>query len=177
MSDVEKEPLPFGHSQFSGMSREELQLHCERLYSALISVGVAADLASSNGPSAFWGPGGTGGVGLSKYKQAIRLAEGGYCNEDFYRSFYRYADELLFETPPRSTLRWSVCSTCNEVFGYREGMRAPLQEKFTASASRGVNVTACSGPIAGMTWVDNSRNNRCTVCSRFARTHECCESD
>jgi hypothetical protein len=154
MSDVEKEPLPFGHSQFSGMSREELQLHCERLYSALISVGVAADLASSNGPSAFWGPGGTGGVGLSKYKQAIRLAEGGYCNEDFYRSFYRYADELLFETPPRSTLRWSVCSTCNEVFGYREGEESSLTGEVHRKR---ITWSECDGVFRAYRWDDLGR--------------------
>jgi hypothetical protein len=156
MSDVEKEPLPFGHSQFSGMSREELQLQCERLYSALISVGVAADLASSNGPSAFWGPGGTGEVGLSKYKQAIKLAEGGYCNEDFYRSFYRYADELLFETPPRSTLRWSVCTACNNVFGYREGEEKSLTGEVHRKR---ITWSECEGVFRAYRWKDLGRQD------------------
>jgi hypothetical protein len=157
MSETKKEPLPFGQSQFSSMPREELQRQCERLYSALRSVGAVAKLCSTDGPPGYWGSRGSGGQALERYEQAAKLAEG-ECSYDgdegVYYSFYRYADELLFESPPFGTIRWSVCTKCNEVLGRRQGKEPSLTGTVHREQSR---LTDCDGVFRAYRWSDLGR--------------------
>jgi hypothetical protein len=159
MSEIENKELPFGHSQFSAMSREQLQLHCERMFSTLVSAGSVMRLSRVDGPVGYWGPHGSGGQALEKLEQAMKLAEVGGSAGELHHSFYRYADELLFESPPNGTLRWSVCAKCNDVLGYRQGK----EQSLTGVLHREISPrTDFDGVFRAYSWADLGRPKGCS---------------
>lgn len=116
--------LKFGESQFDQMDQMELRRQCQRLYVALVaSNSVMRVLRVPEIPNRldpFWAsPDGSGGRALEMARQALQKAQGGANEEIAYRSFFRYAVDLLFEGKLGSN--WHVCEKCGLMVGDAAG--------------------------------------------------------
>ena len=144
--------LRWGETPFTGLSPDELMRHCQRLYAACESMAscLAVSRAGSSEHNPYWGPGGAGGRALEQGEQALKAANAGIDKESIYRSFFRYARDLLFE-PNGSTqigFGWHVCSACGTMVGARGDKPGELIGR------RCEWTTDCKGELRLITWDD-----------------------
>jgi hypothetical protein len=90
--------LPWGKSPFDDMPREELLLWARRMYTACEHArGVLSNVEASMPPgNPFWSARGTGGHALRMCTFVVEEVERRFDRESIFRSFYRYAVDLLF---------------------------------------------------------------------------------
>jgi hypothetical protein len=106
-----KRVLEWGETPWDDMPREQLIRETQRMYAALVAAhGPLAMIKYSDPTSPFWGRGGTGGDALTMVKQALAP----YPDEPAYRSFFRYAVDLLFEGLGS---KWMICEKCEGMTG------------------------------------------------------------
>ena len=112
--------LRWGATPWDHMSRDELLRHVQRLYSAAHSAEAVLNVLQPNMLNGYWSPMGAGGKAREKLRQALSAAIGRHCRDSLWRSFLRYADDLLFSAPVG--LGWVVCEhdhlTCNAEMGH-----------------------------------------------------------
>lgn len=142
--------LEWGQTPWDNLTREELLREVQRMASALQSANSVLKMVEAVGSDhPFWTEG-TGARAAAKVNQALfRLAD--YSSENVYRSFYRYADDLLFDrsTKPRIGWGWAVCPVCDQMIGEgTEGQSAVG----TPCASHLHN--ECAGILRAITWDD-----------------------
>ena len=118
-----KRELNWGETPFDRMKQSDLRMVAVRLFSALGSARSALAMSQALGPdSPYWGNDGTGGRALEKSDQALANVTKGFDEEEIYRCFFRYADDLLFDS---STFHigsaWTVCPGCLVMVGDRSG--------------------------------------------------------
>ena len=101
--------LSFGTTPFDRMTKEDLLLTTKRLYSALVSTRyiLGMDFVRDSG-APFWTKG-SGFRALSRAEQALDPIHQQYSVEDIFRSYFRYADDLLFTGVG---FGWVVCGKC-----------------------------------------------------------------
>jgi len=126
---MSKQTLQWGETPWDNLSRDDLLYTVKRMYSALNSArSVMAVLAVSGPQTAYWTVG-TGGRALSKADQALA----GISDEDCYRAFFRYADDLLFDGVGAG---WVVCEKDGQMFGSDAGAEGARAECFCGAPTR-----------------------------------------
>jgi hypothetical protein len=138
-----------GETPFDTMSREDLMRAAQRLYSAACSAGSALRMLKLHSTSPYWGKGGTGGEAIEKCEQAVIASLGDYTNSDVYGSFYRYADDLLFEGLGAG---WAICPECGTMLG-RSSEQESLFGKACADVP-GLGKRGCKGVFRALAWED-----------------------
>lgn len=121
------ERLAWGKSPFDDMEHDELLLWARRMYHACTETrSVMALTRGLQSSSTFWGPGGTGGDAMTKVEFVVEEIEKRFDRESIYRSFYRYAVDLLFS--PKLGFAWAICTVegCGQMLGrYDPAMPPP----------------------------------------------------
>lgn len=166
-----KKELEWGETAWDDLTREELLKEVWKMFSALQSANTVllqtvdarflpfVDLSDGDYTKArkaveklasedlYWGQG-TGATALTKVKQALSRANK-YSSENIYRSFFRYADDLLFK---RDTKRigwgWVVCSKCGQMVG------ETLDGKSDLGKPCKYGVKDCKGIYRRLKWSD-----------------------
>lgn len=136
-----KKRLEWGETPWDAMPREELLREVQRGYSALTAARGVLSMTKALDPSSpFWiGPYGTGGRALAKCNAVVEPIEARFDGEDIYRSFFRYADDLLFGTEIGSG--WRVC---------------PNGHMFASNLTdlSAETCSICKGAMRAITWAD-----------------------
>lgn len=148
-----KVELKWGQTPWDNMSKEELLREVQRIYSAVSSLyGVVFMYSQINDPSGpYWSHRGVGGISLEKGRQILQPINDKYSDEDVYRVFYRYANDLLFDSSKYEIgSNWLVCPVCGDMWGtngdhIKEGM------KCTDGPRRN---TKCDGVLRKLEWSD-----------------------
>lgn len=111
--------LKWGETPWEKLDRDELLREVQRLYSAGLSMACCLKMArASDVYSPYWGPRGSGGRALAKWDTINEPLEKKFGNEEIYRAFYRYADDLLFS--PGLGSNWVICDVCGGMLGNPE---------------------------------------------------------
>jgi hypothetical protein len=112
--------LEWGETPWDDMPREQLVREVQRMYSALILArGPLINGKRREESSPYWRRGGVGGDAIDRVEQALSPYKndesdgGGY--EPAYRSFFRYAVDLLFDGHGSN---WAVCENEHMIGAY-----------------------------------------------------------
>lgn len=141
-----KRKLNWGETPWDDLSREELLREVQKLYSALDAARSVMTIVSKSNPSGFWRGTGSGRLAIEKCAQAQERARM-FDSESVYRSFFRYADDLLFEG---MGCDWVVCDRC-------EGMWsniAPEGKDLVGEPCRNCDRKGIDSPLRKITWDD-----------------------
>lgn len=154
---TDKTELKWGETPFDRMTNEELLLNAKRMYAALVSLNSVARLCKgTDDDNSFWGKGGSGGAALEEGNQALDAIHEQYSSEDIYRSYFRYAVDLLFESNGfRIGFGWAVCPECGIMLG--AGWEGESQIGKVCSST--VAATDCDGVLRELAWSDLLREN------------------
>ena len=100
----------WGETPFDDMDREELLRTAQRLWSGMVSARSCLRVFRAiDESSPYWCPQGAGGRALAKMDEVHEaLSPDDEASESIYRSFFRYADDLLFENATLSS-GWMIC--------------------------------------------------------------------
>lgn len=144
--------LDYGQSPFDHLSREELLLQCQRMYSATLSlVDVARNHRHGQEQSIYWTIG-RGAKALEKGNQALAAAEQDFSDESIYYSFFRYANDLLFVDKADLRVRPGLvlCNTCSCYVGLSDSEPSPVGGK----CSDFIPPNKCDGILRNFEWSD-----------------------
>ena len=176
-TEAEKKRLDWGETPWDGLSSEELLRECWKMFAALQSAesiikqcriqylwhklpsGIEQEqvheaMESLIKADPYWGHG-MGGRAMEEVRQAMSRRDA-FDSEDIYRSFFRYATDLLFEERDGMEIGfgWDVCPVCGDMIGRSgDGKRhGGLACKDTASCGR--TNGECPGIMRPIDWVD-----------------------
>ena len=108
--------LEWGETPWDNFSREDLLREVQRMYSAVLSAHSVMILSREPSSLFWWSDDGSGRRALAKTQMVLdKVKELGYKDENIYRSFFRYAIDLLFT--PELGFGWAVCDTCDSMIG------------------------------------------------------------
>lgn len=113
-----KRKLLWGETPWDKYRQNDLLKEVWRIYSALNSLYSAVRVATVNDVASYWKQG-MGGAALEKAKQILAPLAAKYTEEEIYRAFFRYADDLLFDCSQHQYLgsNWVVCPQCGRAVG------------------------------------------------------------
>lgn len=136
--------LQWGETPFDHMAPDEVLLNAKRMYSALVALTSVAKMTRSYDRGTYWKEG-NGGKAIEKGEQALVAIDTGYTErEPAFRTFYRYADDLLFDTSrhPLLGMGWRICEKDGTMLGaHRDGSH--------------INACMeCEGPMRPIRWSD-----------------------
>ena len=115
--------LKWGETPFTHMTHEELLFAANQMYAACVSARSVLRMSSMRGDHYYWDPQeGSGGRALNKLDQVVEPTEEKYSPEKIYRSFFRYADDVLFTNVSKSL--WAICPECGVMTSPCEGSNA-----------------------------------------------------
>jgi hypothetical protein len=149
LSDDEKDDrieLAWGKTPWDDLSREELLREVQRMYSANLSMASTLRLISHGETTGYWSSQGTGGHALAKGEQVRSRVESKYKAESVYRSFFRYADDLLFDGLGSG---WVVCDRCGRMLA-----RGPEGSEFAGSRCIWCDMKGVASVLRPLTWDD-----------------------
>jgi hypothetical protein len=157
---MRKKSLKWGETPWDNMSQEELLREVQRIYSACRSlysvVRMDADMKERfGGNTVYYSQTGVGGAALEKGRQVIdalfeKYKEG---EHDLFSSFFRYADDLLFDTSTGYDFlrkEWHICTECRTMLGENSRGRKLLGAK----CSDVFGLKTCNGTYRLITWDD-----------------------
>jgi hypothetical protein len=176
---LKKNKLNWGETVFDDLSNDELRLQCLKMFAALQAAhtvikqtrisqlwrlikvntddhkAIQKALDEAAKQDGYWGKG-IGGRAYEMVNQALEIAKITDAEEQ-YRSFWRYAVDLLFTEPKGLQIGfgWSVCPKCGVMVG-RSGdgkMAAGNRCNYPASET-------CDGIMRLLTWEDLSPKNQ-----------------
>lgn len=138
--------LEWGETPWDDLTKEELLREVQRMYCAVSSAyGVLLEDAERNEGHPFWSNEGRGGRTLEMCRQSLAKLED-YEPENIYRSFFRYAHDLLFDPNPNAVIGfgWHICPKCGTMRGGNKEFlaREPCME------------TKCDGILRKIEWGD-----------------------
>lgn len=141
----------WGETPFDGMEYETLKHHALRLMiTAERLCGELSKLKHMGGDpdQPYWQPGGAGAGALEYFNQAHGPLVAGIDSESAYRSFFRYAGSLLFNSTPENQLNraWVICPVCKTMWG--NGTMVGKQCGVAESPHR------CTGIYRPLEWAD-----------------------
>lgn len=111
--------LEWGETPWDNLTKEELLREVQRMYCAVSSAySVLLDYAGSDPSHPFWSKEGRGARTLEMCRQSLANLED-YEPDNMYRSFFRYAHDLLFDSNPNAVLGfgWHICPKCGTMRG------------------------------------------------------------
>ena len=111
--------LNYGETPWDNLSKDELLLEVKRMYSALdSSVMVLDQFKSSQKGHPYWKKDGTGGKAYEKCNQIMTKIHSEYDKENIFRSYFRYATDLLFDHREyKIGFNWVICPICGSMIG------------------------------------------------------------
>ena len=112
--------LVWGETPWDSKSKEELLRDVQRMYDAIVAMNSCLHIIKYHDQqSPYWGPGGSGGRSLEMSRQVLAPIHAQYDESDIYRSFFRYATDLLFDQsmPIRTGSGWMICPVCGTMTG------------------------------------------------------------
>lgn len=141
--------LKWGETPFDKLKPKEARLLMCRMYSAITALRSCMRMAKASDPtSPYWGRDGSGGRAVAKADEVVEPVEEAYGSESIYRSFFRYADDLLFSGDKADTgFRWSVCPKCQVMRG-----PGPDMPRLDGQPCRGT--MKCDGVMRPLIWDD-----------------------
>jgi hypothetical protein len=146
--DAPKE-LKWGETPWDNLSREELLLEIKRMYSALVSVKSALSMLSFPEGLPYFSIRGTGGRALEKARQVLQPIHEKFEGSAIYSSYFRYADDLLFERGEyRIGSGWAVCPECGVMLGETGDGKSSVGEKCRHGKKD------CDGVLRPIQWSD-----------------------
>lgn len=120
------------------------------MYSAVVSLGSCMRVSRVSNPSSpYWSADGSGGRALLKADQIEAIKEK-YYSEDIYRSFFRYADDLLFTGVG---FGWDVCPKCGTMVGASGGNKK-RHTGLRCGDVIGFKQRECDGILRPLQWDD-----------------------
>jgi len=149
-------PLEWGETPWDNKTCDELLLEVKRMYSALTSLYSSEKMSAEVGeltgkPSPYYGKGGAGGRALEKARQILEPIHKDFNPSDICRSYFRYADDLLFQdTGYDIGGRWIVCPACGLMLGSRDEINdigKRCGDVFPPNAK-------CNGVMRKLEWAD-----------------------
>lgn len=153
-----KKQLRFGETPFHKMTKKQLLIVACQMYAALsrtrshVAMRKAADEYNGN-IGGYWGENGQGGIALAMAEQALYAAQAGYTSEAVYRSFFRYATDLLFDNSKyKIGSGWMVCPVCGTMLGAR-GDGTTVEGQICKDAFP-IQKGECPGVYRPLTWDD-----------------------
>jgi hypothetical protein len=99
--------LKWGQTPFDRMTKKELTENAIRMYDALIASRSCLKILRANDTSIYWQSDGSGGRALNKADQTIEHIHKNFDDEQIYRMFYRYANNLIFTDLDK--MDWYIC--------------------------------------------------------------------
>lgn len=156
--------LKWGQTPWDKMNRADLVRECQRMYAALVGLNsvvkmhrasdqmrAGMDPESDDPPNPYWGKTGVGGNELEKARQVLEPLHEKYGQTEIYRAFFRYANDLLFETNGFEMIgnAWVICPECQQMVGTR--MRDLTGRP---CAKEGLGKPGCGGVLRKLTWED-----------------------
>lgn len=143
------EKLKWGETPFDRLTPEEARLMMCRMYSAITCLRSCMRMARTANPeSPYWGRNGSGGLAIAKADEVVEPLDQAYGSESIYRSFFRYADDLLFSGEKADTgFQWSVCPKCKVMMG-----PGPDRPRLDGQPCRGTQ--KCDGVMRPLIWDD-----------------------
>lgn len=143
--------MKWGQTPWDNMSRDELLREVQRMYSAIVSLNSALGLCAHGERGGYWGTNGTGGSALEKARQILEPLHERVDSESIYRAFYRYADDLLFESNGYDIgSGWVVCPVCKTMYGDGPNVKQVAE---TPCKDKGLYPN-CEGILHTLTWAD-----------------------
>lgn len=134
-----KPELQWGETPWDELSRDDLLREVQRMYAALVALNTTAGLCRfREEASPFWGTRGTGGRAIEHARQILEPLHAKYSSEQIFRSFFRYAVDLLFENLGS---QWAVCDQCGQMLGTVEGQPSKIGEPCAPPFGCGKGVT------------------------------------
>lgn len=132
--------LAWGCTPWDDWPREKLLREVQRMYAALISVNSCLSILRRGDNAGFWGSheanqslrqnqfpdefcAGSGWISLEEARQILEPLHAEYSSERMFRSFFRYAGDLLFDGT--SHYRWAICDACGTMVGDFAGKPCP----------------------------------------------------
>lgn len=140
-----KKQLEWGQTPWDDLDRDTLLREVQRMASALQSAHSVMRMTKYNNEEHPYWSVGTGARACKKVDQALARLED-YDSEDVYRSFYRYADDLLFTGVG---FGWAVCPVCGQMFGENSEGASAVGTKCASHLNK-----TCPGVLRPITWDD-----------------------
>lgn len=149
--------LEWGQTPWDGLSRDELLREVQRMYAAVTALGSVVRSHRHMSPeSPYWGTRGVGGRALEMERQIVEPLDTMYGSDALFRSFFRYALDLLFDCSVYEIgSDWAVCPECGQMVGIRLHSAAGLP-----CSSAGLGKPACSGILRPIQWNDLERKEQ-----------------
>jgi hypothetical protein len=147
--------LGWGETPFDNLTKDELLRLTQKMYSAIESAhSCLAIIKISSDNGLFWGRDGTGGNALEKCEQVIRPIEKEFDSESIYRSFYRYANDLLFDRKNFGIIGsgWVVCPKCLQMVGETRKPNGERTSNEGKNCSEVMDWTKCDGILEKLDW-------------------------
>lgn len=120
--------LNWGETPWDSLTREELLREVQRTYIALLHCRSVMKLSRGPNPepNSFWdSERGTGNRAMAMANQVLNPISAEFSDEEIYRSFFRYAVDLLFDGLGEG---WVVCPKCDIMLGAIEKAGQPCSE-------------------------------------------------
>jgi hypothetical protein len=152
MSDDEQY-LAWGQTPFDKLSRDELLRHCQRLYAACSAMHSDLSVMRVGHEHEIYWECGAGADAIEQGEQALAAVNKGFDKESIYRSFFRYARDLLFESKGKLHIgfNWFICDTCGIMRSFVD--KRPLAGKSCDAE--------CPGVFRAITWNDLKPSDEC----------------
>lgn len=155
--DAPLKQLEFGQSPFDHLSREQLLIQCQRMYSATVSLVDVAEIHKFPHKDSLYWTVGSGASALERGRQALAAAEQDFDDESIYFSFFQMANNILFEDKGNLQVGngMVVCASCGMTVGLSSDEPLPVGRKCQDLRPSG----ACEGILRKIDWQDLKPKN------------------
>jgi hypothetical protein len=148
--------LEWGQTPWDDLSRDDLLREVRRMYAAIVALETVAKLCRvSDEASPFWSMRGTGGRGLEHARQILQPLHAAYGSESIFRSYFRYAVDLLFDG---LGVEWAVCDVCGQMLGGHLGADGSYKSVAGQPCASHLG-RECSGILRPLKWEDLQRQD------------------
>ena len=110
--------LRWGETPWENFSKEQLLHELKIYYSTVLSLNSCLSMSQVGYPKddVYWGADGSGGKALRKAAFALNQLK----DEPAFNTFFRYADDLLFEGREGTSSEWRICDKCGTMLASGE---------------------------------------------------------
>ncbi len=131
---IDPKDLKWGQTPFDDMTRDEMHLLLRRMFMALVhGRSVVAMLKYGQETSPYWGDHGSGGKALAMMADVLAELKQDEHDEETFRSYFRYAGQLLFPDLPRDYSWWINDEGEGELIGCKTMPTAESHPEFNGA--------------------------------------------